>query len=305
MNDDREATAAQDERRAADFGCDFAPPSPRDRAGKGRGEGPEARLAGLARLIEAEIVPRLMLAHRAPEPRGAAVEDLSRVMPACHDVAEFTRLLLEHDATTLSAYVDSLRARGMARETLLLQLLAPAARRLGELWEEDLVDFTQVTVGLGRLQQLLWHLAAPADDLLGAADPRRRALLTVAPGEQHTLGLFMVCDFFRRAGWFVPAGTPRTVDDIAALVRNEWFAVVGLSLACERHLGALRDTIRAVRRASRNGEVGVLVGGPLLMAQPGLAAEVGADGTADDPRSAAELAASRFVPDPGKNHGKN
>lgn len=297
MNDDRDATSAVDERRAADLGCDFDPPSLRGRAGRDGGDGPEARLAGLARLIEAEIVPRLMLAHRAPEPRGVAIEDLSRVMPARHDVAEFTQLLVEQDATTLAAYLDSLRARGMARETLLLQMLAPAARRLGELWEEDLADFTQVTVGLGRLQQLLWHLAAPSEDDTTAADPRRRALLTVAPGEQHTLGLFMVRDFFRRAGWFVPGGTPRTVDEISGIVRNEWFAVVGLSLACERHIGALRDTIRAVRRASRNGDVGVLVGGPLLIAQPDLAAEVGADGTAGDARSAAEIAASRFVRD--------
>jgi methanogenic corrinoid protein MtbC1 len=236
-----------------------------------------------------------MLAHRAPEPRSAAFEDLSRVTPAQHDIADFTRLLVEQDATTLSAYLDSLRARGMARETLLLQLLAPAARRLGELWEDDLSDFTQVTVGLGRLQQLLWHLAAPAEDAINHADPRRRALLTVAPGEQHTLGLFMVRDFFRREGWTVAGGTPRTPDEIAGQVRNEWFAMIGLSLGCERHLGALRDTIRAVRRASRNAAIGVLVGGPIFVAKPELALEIGADGTAEDGRSAAEVAARRFV----------
>jgi methanogenic corrinoid protein MtbC1 len=298
MNDSRDFPAGCASPQLGEMACDFNPPMPaahRERAGR---DSPEARLAGLARLIEAEIVPRLMLAHRAPEPRGAAAEDLSRVTPAGHDVAEFTRLLIEQDATTLSAYLDSLRARGMARETILLQLLAPAARRLGELWEEDLTDFTQVTVGLGRLQQLLWHLAAPSEDRDTHADPRRRALLTVAPGEQHTLGLFMVRDFFRRAGWTVPGGTPRSVDEIAALVRSEWFAVVGLSLACERHIGALRETVRAIRRASRNGDVGVLVGGPMLLVRPELAQEIGADGTAEDGRSAAEVAARRFVPAP-------
>jgi methanogenic corrinoid protein MtbC1 len=108
----------------------------------------------------------------------------------------------------------------------------------------------------------------------------------------------MVRDFFRRAGWTVPGGTPRSVDEIAALVRSEWFAVVGLSLACERHIGALRETVRAIRRASRNGDVGVLVGGPMLLVRPELAQEIGADGTAEDGRSAAEVAARRFVPAP-------
>ena len=297
MNDGRDFPAGYASPQLGEMACDFDPPMPAAHDQRVARDGPESRLASLARLIEAEIVPRLMLAHRAPEPRGAAMEDLSRVTPAGHDVAEFTRLLVEQDTTTLSASLDSLRARGMARETLLLQMLAPAARRLGELWEEDLADFTQVTVGLGRLQQLLWHLAAPSEDSGAHADPRRRALLTVAPGEQHTLGLFMVRDFFRRAGWTVPGGTPHTVDEIAGLVRGEWFAVVGLSLACERHIGALRDTIRAIRRASRNGDIGVLVGGPMLLVRPELAQEIGADGTADDGRSAAEMAARRFVQD--------
>ncbi|MCU0976076.1 MAG: cobalamin B12-binding domain-containing protein [Steroidobacteraceae bacterium] len=301
MNDGRDFPDGLEDSPQGELACNFDPLMQGVRGDQPVRSGPEATLAGLARLIEAEIVPRLMLAHRTPEPRGAAIEDLSRVTPAGHDVAEFTRLLVEQDASTLSDYLDSLRARGMARETVLLQLLAPAARHLGELWEEDLTDFTQVTVGLGRLQQLLWHLAAPNEGSGAHADPRRRALLTVAPGEQHTLGLFMVRDFFRRAGWAVPGGTPHTVDEIAALVRGEWFAVVGLSLACERHIGALRDTIRAIRRASRNCEIGVLVGGPMLLARPELALEIGADGTAEDGRSAAEEAAQRFVPGQREN----
>jgi methanogenic corrinoid protein MtbC1 len=296
MNDGRSFPAGFSCLQAADVDCDYAPPASGTASRPAGTAEPWERLAGLARLIESEIVPRLMLAYRAPEPKGAAIEDLSRVTPAAHDVADFTRLLVEQDSTTLTAYLDSLRARGMARETILLQLLAPAARRLGTLWEEDMSDFTEVTIGLGRLQQLLWHLAAPSEDGGVHADPRRRALLAVAPGEQHTLGLFMVRDFFRRAGWAVPGGTPGTVDEIAAAVRNEWFAVVGLSLACERHVGALRDTVRAIRRASRNGGIGVMVGGPLLLARPDLALEVGADGTAVDGRSAAEEAARRFVP---------
>ncbi len=296
MNDGRTFAGGFTCRQDADIDCDFSPPALGRAARRDETEPPQVRLAGLARLIESEIVPRLMLAHRAPEPKGAALEDLSRVTPAAHDVADFTRLLVEQDASTLSAYLDSLRARGMARETILLQLLAPAARRLGTLWEDDLSDFTQVTVGLGRLQQLLWHLAAPSEQTPVHADPRRRALLTVAPGEQHTLGLFMVRDFFRRQGWSVPGGTPSSPDEIAAAVRNEWFAVVGLSLACERHVESMRETVRAVRRASRNGAIGVMVGGPLLLAHPELALEVGADATAADGRDAADKAATRFAP---------
>lgn len=257
---------------------------------------PGRQLDSFARLVETEIVPRLMLTCRSGSAGGAALEDLRQAAPTAEDVATFAQLLVEQQVDALSTYLDSLRARGMARETLLLQLLAPAARRLGALWEEDLSDFTQVTVGLGRLQQLLWHLSGPGDEVAAApADPRRRALLTVAPGEQHTLGLFMVRDFFRRAGWFVAGGTPGTIGEIAAQVRDDWFAVVGLSLACERNVDALRATIRRVRSESRNGSIGVLVGGPLLLQRPELAAEVGADASANDGADAAELAGSLLV----------
>jgi len=44
----------------------------------------------------------------------------------------------------------------------------------------------------------------------------------------------------------------------------------------------LTATICALRRASRNREIGVLVGGPLLIEKPELAEIVGADATAAD-----------------------
>ena len=65
-------------------------------------------------------------------------------------------------------------------------------------------------------------------------------------------------------------------------MRSEWFAVVGLSVAARRALDALAASIRALRRASRNRAIGVLVGGPLFVAHPELVARVGADATAVD-----------------------
>ncbi len=66
------------------------------------------------------------------------------------------------------------------------------------------------------------------------------------------------------------------------LVRSEWFAVVGLSVASETRIDALANGIRALRRASRNRAIGVLVGGPLFLAHPELVGHVGADATALD-----------------------
>ena len=68
----------------------------------------------------------------------------------------------------------------MPLELLFLRLLAPAARRLGELWEGDLCTFTDVTIGLSHLQQVLRELSPVFEEELETrlSDAVRR----LAPG---------------------------------------------------------------------------------------------------------------------------
>jgi methanogenic corrinoid protein MtbC1 len=110
----------------------------------------------------------------------------------------------------------------------------------------------------------------------------RRALLAAVPGEQHTFGISMVAEFFRRAGWDVFAIPPASRAELIDVVRREWLAVVGLSASCERHVDTLTATIRDIRRASRHRSVGVIVGGALFAAHPELVSVVGADATGAD-----------------------
>ena len=176
-----------------------------------------------------------------------------------------------------------MRRRGIAPEAVYLDLLAPTARRLGEWWEDDICDFTQVTTGLWRLQIAMRELS-PAFLAASsvASGPRPRVLLAPLPGEQHTFGLSMVHDFFRRGGWDAWSGPVADRAELAAMVRHQWVDVVGFSLACDERMDTARAEIRAVRLASRNPGLAVMVGGPPFVANPGLAAEIGADGTAEN-----------------------
>ena len=70
------------------------------------------------------------------------------------------------------------------------------------------------------------------------------------------------------------------------MVQAERVDVVGFSLACDERLETVYQEIRGVRRASRNPGLSVMVGGPPFVANPLLAAELGADGTATDGRQA-------------------
>lgn len=261
-------------------------------------EPPDVLIEGLARAVRDEIVPRLVGGHRAP--RGSPSPHVVVVIAGVTegDVAAFAQLALVGTAVDAMAYVDDLRARGITLEAIYVELLEPAARCLGGMWEADLCDFTAVTLGVGRIQQVLRELSPEFRAELECAWHGRRLLLAPAPGEQHTFGLFVVADFFARAGWDVWGGTAVRDGDLFRLVRDERFDLVGLSLGCEGRLDVLAANVRALRAASRNRDVRVLVGGPLFIARPQNATDVGADGTASSARQAVQ-AAERMVPLPG------
>ncbi|MBK1686039.1 cobalamin B12-binding domain-containing protein [Rubrivivax gelatinosus] len=241
-------------------------------------------LARLARSIEGEVVPLLSRAVRVDPAATLSPDDLARFI-------EFT--LAPGDAGWLEM-VGALRERGVPVELIYLDLLAPAARRLGEMWEQDLVMFSDVTVALGRLHRIMRGLSPSLGHDLHVPVEGRRALLLPAPGEQHTFGLSMVAEFFRHAGWEVVCELDSRSIDPVRRVRREWFDVVGVSVGVDARLDWLRDGITMMRRASRNRGMSVIVGGPVFALHPERAAEAGADGTARDAREAPVLA-SRLV----------
>ena len=253
-------------------------------------EAVELRLALLSRAIEDEIIPRLMLAHptavdclpAAPSVSGQVSQD---------DVRAFAQLVLEPDENVAHACIDAMRTSGISVETIYTDLLAPVARYLGELWEDDLCDFTQVTVGLGRLQQVLRELS-PAFSQSNASTSGNRVLLLPGPGEQHTFGLVMVAEFFRRAGWDVGGGPWEAGADPVVMVKREWFDVVGFSLGNVEQLDDLAACIKNVRAAALNKSICVIVGGPLFLANPEYVAYVNADAASTDGAQAPHLAAS-------------
>ena len=249
----------------------------------------DTRLSKLARAIEQEIIPRLMLAHRAvaepvPHPVGVGCAI------GAAEVQQFAKLVLSEDEDLAFATIDSLRAREVSVEKIYLDLLAPTARFLGELWEEDLCSFNDVTVGLGRLQRVLRELSPALGHSVEHPAQGRRVLLLPSPGEQHTFGLVMVAEFFRRAGWDVTGGAWAAGADAPELVGAEWFDVIGFSLGAEVHLPQLTACIASARRASRNQDIAILVGGPLFGVHPEFVDQVGADGMTISGREAPSLA---------------
>ncbi len=250
----------------ADLVCDRSGPDGED-------------LAALARLVEAEILPRLMLAHRTATPAPSS-EPVS-------DAETLAALLIDPGPFDLGGAVESLLGSGLPLDRMLLEVLAPAARRLGTMWEDDTCDFVAVTEGLGRLQAVTRRLCSTMER---TASPTGRSILLVpSPGETHAFGLSILASFFRESGWDVTT-LGRPGDDPAEELRKGWYDIVGLSLSCDVYAPALTALVPVLRRASRNPSVFVMVGGPYFARSGASASEVGADAYAPDAWSAPDLA---------------
>lgn len=257
------------------------PALPRD------GQAMARRHALLARTVVSEVVPRLVLAHRdAVQPAPS-----TRVRVLKREVAAFADLLLDNDVPRAEAVLAALRSRGATLEQVCLDLMAPAARRMGDAWLEDTRDYTDVTLGMWRMQGVLRAMDGVFQPRADAAQGiPRRALITAAPGATHVFGADMVAGFLRLAGWEVCNEPVASGEDLTALVRRGRFAVVGLSAGCAADLRALADLIGLVRRASGRHSIGIMLGGSIVEANQRQALRIGGDAVATDAPHAVQQA---------------
>lgn len=245
----------------------------------------------LLRAIESQVIPRLLLTHPSPPQAVPATGETASeaVRPAESEVVGFTSIVLQGSTDEAIAFMRDLHASGISADSIYLDLLAPSARYLGELWTTERSDFVEVTVALHRLQDLAHKFSAylrGMDDAQTVLPAGPRALCVAMPGEQHVFGAQLVGEFLRRASWDVWDAPGATEPDIISLLTREWFTIVGISVSTLDQPEVLAGLVRRVRRASLNPDLRVMVGGLPFDEHPERAALVGADATARDGRDA-------------------
>jgi hypothetical protein len=241
------------------------------------------------RTIEAQIIPRLLLAHRRRPPASAALPATEQELPCVIAVAD---LLLAGDADRLGSQIEAFRFQGHSLETIYLQFLAPVALHLRERWSEDSCGFAELALALWHLQQVMrnYGTAFRAESL--HRETGRRVLLLPSPREQHDLCYAMFClmlrsEFFRRGGWDSWIESDATTIGLRDVIGSQWFDVVEIVASGGKQLDALAGSIRFIRRHSQNRSVGVMVCGQVFVENPELVLLVGADQTATDARQGA------------------
>jgi MerR family transcriptional regulator, light-induced transcriptional regulator len=243
---------------------------------------------GFSNIVAREIIPRLVVAHA---PDGDYTESTIIGDAISSDEAlKFAPLALDHDACALLDHIEVFLDRGVSIDAIFVDLLAPAARHLGVMWEEDDADFIAVTMALWRLQEVVRELSSRVPVRRFDSDRPMRALFSIMPGEQHSFGTVMIEDMFRRAGWDTMILTETDTSKLLATVAAHEFDLVGLTVTGDRYAETVPSVINGVRSVSRNPNTAIMVGGRIFNEYPDRATALGADATARDATHALEVA---------------
>ncbi|MEM8970469.1 MAG: cobalamin B12-binding domain-containing protein [Pseudomonadota bacterium] len=255
-----------------------------DEAGLEREESVPSRLTTV---INGEIIPRLfvlnnqqVVADQSVHEAGLRLEDY---------IVEYARIILEDESNRAFTFVEQLHADGHQLDRIMMDLLAPTARQLGVWWEEDRIDFVDVTIGTSRLKQVLHHFRPSRQARVYAEPNPKRILLLPTPQETHTFGLLVIAEIFRKSGWEVGGGHVMADDEMNKLLSEEPWDIVGFSLANARLMDKLANAIASARWQSKNKSVKILVGGRAFSKDLKLDEKLGADFVVSDPAQAVKL----------------
>lgn len=237
--------------------------------------------ATVGRSLELELLPRL-LAHAMDRVGQSDWPVKANMSVAPSDLDGFVRACLSHDEERCPSLITNLIEAGMPLERICLDLLAPAARALGRLWEDDDIDFLDVTLGLGRMQRVVRDLGRRVAAETPMSEDAGQAFLCAMPNEQHSLGLAMVAELFVADGWGVTVGHPIGNSDVVHEIAAHWYDVVGLSAGIVEQIPKITELVRSIRDASLNAHLAIMVGGRAFLDNPALVDVVGADASAPD-----------------------
>lgn len=198
----------------------------------------------------------------------------------------------QSDSEDSIALLNRMRQVGIRDADIADFYIPVVARRLGESWVEDSLDFMQVTVGMANLNRLLRSLDAswctPERAPFGTLG---EICIIVPKNVQHSLGANILAGQMRRAGYDVLLGHDLSQEEIAHFVSSPATMGVMLSASVCESLDFLKTVVRKVREG--NPWVPVLVGGSVLEQDCDVCAHIGADYATNDWQTALNYCTKR------------
>ncbi len=158
--------------------------------------------------------------------------------------------------------LDAVRVGGISVADLYTLVLGPLMVETGDRWQQGRTRVWEEHFTTQSVRSLVESLAPEVMTTASSVSPAgARVLMACPPGEQHDLGLRMLADRFRLAGYDVYyLGTDTPVDEIVDACRALAIDLLVLSASTHYNLVLLRDVAARIRTAVPNVRLGV--GGP-------------------------------------------
>lgn len=198
---------------------------------------------------------------------------------------ELHRLIVRHarngSSLVLEAAYSRMKTLRIGAERVVDVYLPAAARDLGDSWHDGETDILHTTIALARLQALLREIGRAWAADHASAVHGARVVLAVPQDEQHTLGPLIAAHQLRRLGVSVNVQFMLTPVKLAAILNDNMYDAVFISVANHSNLAICRHLVKTARQNAQV-PVPVVVGGPLNDLIEGLRAETGADVATND-----------------------
>ncbi len=193
--------------------------------------------------------------------------------------------LLAGDLNGSWSVIESALASGKAPAEVYVEMLSPALDSIGRRWEEGDIEIQDEHVGTAIANRLIGRLSSR----FNRRGRSRGTIVAAMPsGERHGLGIAMLSDVFRGAGYNVVDLGPDTPIPslIGSFERVDDLVAVCIGVVMPAHLELAGEMARAARVAIPEDAV-ILLGGRAVTSEE-MARDLGADGFAADPMAAVE-----------------
>jgi len=224
----------------------------------------------LNKTIESEIIPRLLMGHQLEAANQNAVSKASKIEVKQTEVIDFCQILLDGPIESCFSYIAEMQKSGHTLVSLYMNLIPASTRRLQELWENDVNSFTEVTMALGRAQNLIHQLSPIFMNEGNLSQLKGNALLINAPGSQHTLGILILGEFFKLNGWNTTVEIEISSEELRERVQSQTFDLLAISVSCDDQWDTIKPLLKEIKQASKNKEMITMMGGALFDHKPEL-----------------------------------
>jgi len=204
-------------------------------------------------------------------------------MPQLSDLTDAVAAGKRNDAIRVT---QELLAAGTPPRVIVEEGLVPGMSIVGERFKRNEVFVPEMLVA-ARAMKESFKLLEPLLVLAGIT-PKYTAVIGTVQGDLHDIGKNLVATMWRGANFkVVDLGTNVPPDRYVAAVREHGANLIGLSALLTTTMGAMKDTVVALKAAQVPGLKVVIGGAPITQE---FADSIGADGFAADAGTAIDVA---------------